>query len=108
MQRTFWMWIAVAAVAVLGAYALGEGLTGLVVSQSCCTPSSTIPCPIDSLCPSSIESYAPRTETPGFVNRNQEYVALSDRMLVFEGIAIVTAALVLVYAHLKREMQKTG
>ena len=106
MQGNFWMWFAVVAVSAIGIYALGEGLTGLVMGQSCCTPSASAPCPLDSICPPSFDFYAPETETPRFTSRSQDYSALSSKMLVFEGIILVTASLTLLYAHLKRKMEK--
>ena len=102
MNRSFLPWLLLTLFALSGLYLLGNGMTGLVISQSCCTPGPGVRCPVDSLC----EQYAqqPQTEIPGSINRNQEIVRASTTMSIAEGSLLLVATLAIFYMHFRKRM----
>jgi hypothetical protein len=77
-----------AAFALLGAVFLSQGITGCVVSQSCCFPPD---CDAENLCPSA----SPQLESPAAVSRN----------MILSSSGIVLFALSLVYLAMHHRKQ---
>jgi len=55
------------ALAVIGLFLLGEGITGFIISESCCFPPD---CPVEYMC----DAAEPELEYPIQVNQNLTYV----------------------------------